>query len=247
MDLKRFVADLHIHTCLSQCAELDMTPKRIIDNAIKKGLDIIAITDHNSAENAKIAIEIGCEKGILVLPAMEVTSQEEVHVLAMFDSIDKALNMQELVYNKLPSGTYLGRFHGYQLIVNERDEIIRFDNRPLFSATSLSIKEVVDNIHSLGGIAIASHIDREVFSIISHLGFIPYDLDFDALEISYNKKRHEAESLFNEYIGIPWITSSDAHHLKDVGRRTVSFFLKEPSFEEVLSALRGERRIDWND
>jgi len=224
-----------------------MTPKRIVDIAIKKGLDIIAITDHNSAANAETAVKIGLQNGLMVLPAMEITSQEEVHVLAFFDSIERVKEMQEIVYKNLPNNINNKRLHGYQLIVNEKDEIIKFNKRPLFSAANLSIKKLVDAIHSLGGIAIASHIDKEIFSIISHLGFIPYDVEFDALEISYNTKRERAESKFREYMSIPWITSSDAHHLHDIGRRTISFFLKESSFEELARAFKGERRIEWND
>jgi PHP family Zn ribbon phosphoesterase len=245
--MKRFIADLHIHTCLSPCAELDMTPLRIIDAAVKKGLDVIAISDHNSAENAGIAMKIAQEKGIKVLPAMEVTSYEEAHVLAIFDSIEKVMGMQEIVYKNLPDGINDERLSGYQVVVNENDEVLGFNKRILFGATGLSLKALVDAIHSFGGIAVASHIDKEIFSVISQLGFIPDDIAFDALEISYNTKRQRAESVFGAYKSIPWITSSDAHHLNDIGRRTTSFFLEELSFEEIKKAFKGERRIEWSN
>lgn len=245
MSYKRFIADLHIHTCLSPCAELDMTPLRIINAAVQKGLDIIAVSDHNSAENAEVTIRIGANRGITVLPAIEITSYEEAHVLAIFGSIEAARNMQEVVYKNLPEGVNDERLQGYQLIVNDRDEIIRFNKRLLFSAANLSLKILVDTIHSLGGLAVASHIDKEVFSIISQLGFIPPDAEFDALEISYNTEKDKAELIFGQYRPIPWITSSDAHHLCDIGRRTTAFFLEEPSFEEIGKAFRGERRIEW--
>jgi PHP family Zn ribbon phosphoesterase len=244
--MKQFVADLHIHTCLSPCAELDMTPLRIIDAAVKKGLDVIAISDHNSAENAGIAMKIAREKGIKVLPAMEVTSYEEAHVLAIFDSIEKVMGMQEIVYKNLPGGINDERLSGYQVVVNEKDEVFRFNKRILFGATSLSLNAIVDAIHSFGGIAVASHIDKEIFSVISQFGFIPDDIAFDALEISYNTKRERAEAVFGEYRSVPWITSSDAHHLNDIGRRTTSFFLEEISFEEMVRAFKGERRIEWS-
>ncbi|MEW6739085.1 MAG: PHP domain-containing protein [Nitrospirota bacterium] len=243
--MKRFIADLHIHTCLSPCAELDMTPLRIIDAAVKKGLDVIAISDHNSAENAGIAMKIAQEKGIKVLPAMEVTSYEEAHVLAIFDSIEKVMGMQEIVYKNLPDGINDERLSGYQVVVNESDEVLGFNKRILFGATGLSLNALVDAIHSFGGIAVASHIDKEIFSVVSQLGFIPDDIAFDALEISYNTKRQRAESVFGVYKSIPWITSSDAHHLNDIGRRTTSFFLEELFFEEIKKAFKGERRIEW--
>lgn len=246
MNYKRFIADLHIHTSLSPCAEVDMTPRRIIDTAIKKGIDIIAITDHNSAENTEITMEIGLKKGITVLPSIEVTSYEEAHVLAIFNSVDTVMNMQDIIYKNLPEGINDEKLQGYQLVVNEHDEIVRFNKRLLFSATVLSIKDIVDTIHSIGGIAVASHIDKEIFSIIANLGFIPYDVKFDALEISYNTGMDKAVVAFGQYSHIPWITSSDAHHLNDIGRRTTSFFLKDPCFEEMRRALNGERIIKWD-
>lgn len=244
--MKRFVADLHIHTCLSPCAELDMTPRRIIDAAVKKGLDVIAISDHNSAENAGVAAKIAEDRGIKVLPAMEVTSYEEAHVLAIFDSTENVMDMQEIIYKNLPDGINDERLSGYQVVVNEEDEVLGFNKRILFGATSLSLNTLVDTIHSFGGIAVASHIDKEIFSVISQLGFIPDDIAFDALEISYNTKRERAESVFGAYGSIPWITSSDAHHLGDIGRRTTSFFLEELSFEEMVRAFKGGRRIEWS-
>jgi PHP family Zn ribbon phosphoesterase len=222
-----------------------MTPLRIIDAANKKGLDLIAISDHNSAENAEIVMKIARKKGINVLPAMEVTSYEEAHVLAIFDSVEKVTAMQEIVYKNLPDGINDERLSGYQVVVNDNDEVIGFNKRILFGATGLSLNILVDTIHSFGGIAVASHIDKEIFSVISQLGFIADDIAFDALEISYNTSRQRAESMFGAYKSIPWITSSDAHHLNDIGRRTTSFFLEELSFEEIKKAFKGERRIEW--
>ncbi|MEW5746081.1 MAG: PHP-associated domain-containing protein [Nitrospirota bacterium] len=244
--MKRFLADLHIHTCLSPCAELDMTPRRIIEQAERKGVEIIAIADHNSAENTAVAVALGRERGITVLPALELTSSEEAHLLALFGTTEQALAMQAVVYRALPEGSNDERAFGYQLVVNEQDEILEFNKRLFFAAADLPLKALVDTVHSLGGLAVASHIDREYFSVISQLGFIPPDLGFDALEISYNTGKTMALSLFGEYRSLPWITSSDAHHLDEIGRRTTSFLLREASFEEMASALKGERELEWN-
>lgn len=223
-----------------------MTPKRIIDRAIEKGLGIIAISDHNSAENIGTAMKIARNKGITVLPAMEITSSEEAHVLAIFDSLEKVMAMQGVVYSKLPQADNDEKLYGYQLVVNEDDEILEFNKRLFIGATSLPVKKLVDTIHSVGGLAVASHIDREAFSILSQLGFIPPDVQFDGLEISGNMERERAESAFGEYKSLPWITSSDAHQLEDIGKKTTSFFLEEGSFEEVAMAFRGERKIEWS-
>lgn len=224
-----------------------MTPRRIIDEAIKKGLDIIAISDHNTAENVSTAINIAHNKGIKVLPAIEITSLEEVHILAVFDSLESVLKMQDIIYDNLPSGKNDERLLGYQLVVNEQDEIISFNKRLFFSATMLDVRSLTNIIHSLNGIAIASHIDKEIFSIISQLGFLPEDIKFDGLEISRNISKKKAEEMFSMYSGIQWITSSDAHHLVDIGKRSVSFFLKEPSFDEIKRAFKGERIIEWQE
>ena len=242
--MKKFVADLHIHTCLSPCAELDMTPRRIIDAAVDRGLDIIAITDHNSAENTGIAVKIGRERGITVLPSMEVTSYEEAHILALFGSMENIIKLQEIIYGSL-SGVNDAKAFGYQLKVNEDDEILEFNDRLLIGATNLFVKDTVNIIRSLGGLAVASHIDRGSFSVLSQLGFIPNGVRFDALDISYNTEIRQAESIFSGYRHIPLITSSDAHHLDDIGRRTTSFFLEEASFDEIERAFRGERKIEW--
>ncbi len=222
-----------------------MTPRRIINSALGKGLHIIAIADHNSAENTEVAVRTGQELGITVLPAMELTSREEVHVLAIFDSTENAASVQEIVYSKLQDGCNDELNIGYQLIVNELDEILAFNKKLLIGATSLPLGELVNNIHDFGGLAIASHIDRGNFSVISQLGFIPSDAAFDALEISYNMERQDAAVQFSNYAAIPWITSSDAHNLTDIGRRTTKFILNEPSFDEIARAFKGEREIKW--
>ncbi len=224
-----------------------MTPRRIIATALKRGVDIIAVSDHNSAENAEVAVRIAEDRGITVLPAMEITSYEEAHVVALFDTIEKIAAFQEVVYKNLPDGINDERLRGYQLVVNEKDEILSFNKRLLFNATLFSLKDLVDAIHSHGGLAVASHIDREFFSVISQFGFIPEGIQFDALEISYNTKRAKADAMFGAYRSSSWITSSDAHHLDDIGRRTTAFFLEEASFEEIARAFKGERRIEWSD
>ena len=186
--MRRFIGDLHIHTCLSPCGELDMTPKRIIDRALQRGLDIIAITDHNSAENVGVAMQVARAKGVTVLPAMEITSSEEVHVLALFESLEGVLQMQERVYENLPGGINDERHWGQQVVVNENDEVLGFNKRLLIGATGITLSALVNEIHAAGGLAIASHVDRPYFSVISQLGFIPEDVKFDALETTHPEK-----------------------------------------------------------
>jgi len=245
--LRTFKADLHIHTCLSPCADLEMTPSAIIKTAIEKEIDIIAITDHNSAENVIAARKAAEHTNLTVLAGMEITSSEEAHILALFDDIGSIMKMQDIVYENLQPGENDEKLFGEQIVVNEKDEVMDFNKRLLIGATSLSAQKIVNTIHSLGGLAIASHIDRDAFSIVTQLGFIPADLEFDALEMSPNTERGKADLLFSGYKSFPWITSSDAHWLKDIGMRTTSFFMNGPTIQEMRLALKNVdgRKVEW--
>ncbi|MBI4699430.1 MAG: hypothetical protein HY758_11155, partial [Nitrospirae bacterium] len=156
--------------------------------------------------------------------------------------------LQDIVYENLLHLEGNPSFHSFekgdlagfeQVIVNEDDEVTGFSRRLLIAATSLNIYDIVSSIHLLGGLAIASHIDREVFGIIGQLGFIPQDLKFDALEISPNTPVHKAKDRFQEYSSTAWITSSDAHHANDIGKVSTEFLMHEATFGELCLALKG--------
>ena len=239
-----FKADLHIHTCLSPCAELNMGPKAIVDQALQQGLDVIGISDHNSSENVPAVMRAAQDRNLTVLPGMEVTSKEEVHILAVFDSVDRALQLQEIVYEHLHGENDAEAF-GLQVVVNEDHDVLGFNNRLLAGATELSIEQVVDSICGLEGLAIAAHVDRETFGILGQLGFVPEDLHLDALELSRNTSLEEARRRFPEYAGYAFVRSSDAHSAMDIGKVWTSLLLYEPSTREIKKALRGEggRRV----
>jgi len=245
--LKEFRADLHIHTCLSPCADIEMSPRAIVEDAVRKGIDMIAVTDHNSAENIIAARKAASGLGVAVLAGMEVTSSEEAHILALFESTGSVLRLQERVYENLLPGMNDERRFGEQIVVNEIDEVSGFNTRLLIAATTIDSLPLVELIHSLGGLAIASHVDKGTFSILSQLGFIPEDLKFDALEMSSNIDREQAGQRFGEYNTIAWISSSDAHFIRDIGKRTTSFFMESPTLAEMSLALKGidGRRVEW--
>lgn len=246
--LKQFSADLHMHTCLSPCAELDMTPREIVRVSLSRGLNIIAITDHNSAENAEAAIRAARGTGLEVLAGMEISTSEEAHILAFFENAECASRMQEIVFSNLPAEENDERLYGDQVVANEDDEVIGFNKRLLISSTKLRAKYLIDLIGSFGGLSIASHVDREAFSIVSQLGFIPADMKFDAVEMSAQISREKAESVFGDMKKFTWVSFSDAHHPVDIGKRVTTFTLNEPTFSEIRLALRNEdgRRADWS-
>lgn len=245
--LKEFRADLHIHTCLSPCADIEMSPLAIVKESARKRIDIIAITDHNSAENVIASQKAGSSSDLTVIAGMEITSSEEAHILALFENAEGVLQLQEKIYENLLPGSNDERRFGEQVVVNEMDEVSGFNTRLLIAATTMDSLSIVEMIHSLGGLAVASHVDKGTFSIISQLGFIPHDLRFDALEMSPNIEREQSEQKFSDYNTIAWVSSSDAHSIMDIGRRTTSFYMKYPTLSEMALALRNVdgRKVEW--
>ena len=237
--MHKFSCDLHIHTCLSPCAELDMHPSAIVNKAIEKNLDIIAICDHNSSENVEYVIKAASGKMLVVLPGMEVNSREEVHMIALFETLEALQEFQKVVYENL-AGENNEDVFGIQAIVNEIGEVEGFNPRLLIGATSLSLNSLVDTIHANGGLAVASHIDREYFGVLGQLGFIPPDAAFDALEISALTGIKKARGLYPELSGYTFITSSDAHYISDIGRSPTGFLLEAPTLAEIRLALKAD-------
>lgn len=232
--MKIFKADLHIHTCLSPCADVEMSPRNIPAEAKRQMIDILGICDHNSAENTAALKEASARLGLRVLPGLEVTSREEVHILALFDDVESALFLQEMIYASLP-GENDEKVFGQQVIADSEDEVLGFSPRLLIGASELDLESIVRAIRSRGGMAIAAHIDRESFSLFGQLGFIPGHLELDALEISPLISLDEARLRFGE--PRPLIASSDAHVLSDIGRASTLFRMNEGTVEEIKMAL----------
>ena len=238
--MKRFRGDLHIHTCLSPCSDLEMSPITIVEKSLEKGLDLIAVCDHNSAENVGAVLRAGARRGLHVLPGMEINSLEEVHTLAIFDSEKQAFSMQEIVYENL-DGTNRPDLFGDQVVANEHDEVEGYNDRMLIGATRLRLAEIVSEVHRLGGLSIASHVDRPSYSLLGQLGFVPQDLRLDALEVSYHVRRDHFAGRESEIDDLPVITSSDAHFKRDIGKVHTTFYVEIPSVDEIRMAFKKER------
>lgn len=217
-----------------------MSPKNIVREAKKKGLHFIGICDHNSAENVCAVKKIAEREKIGVIGGMEVTTREEVHILALFDEDRRLQSLQDIIYKNL-HGTNDERLYGDQVVVDEEDVVVGFNKKLLIGATEIPLHEVVDLIHRLKGLAIASHIDREGFGIIGQLGFIPEDLPLDAVEIT-DLSQKDKVSLPKKF---PLVVSSDAHILEDIGKGRTSFLLNEINIEELRKSFKREagRRI----
>lgn len=237
--MRIYKADLHIHSCLSPCGELEMSPRAIVEKSLEKGLELIAVCDHNSAENAGAVMRAAGKTGLCVLPGMEICSREEVHTLAIFGTLGQALRMQGIVYGCL-KGTNRPELFGDQVVANEFDEVEGFNDRLLIGAAQISLADVVKETQSLGGLCIASHVDRPSFSILSQLGFVPKDLDLDGLEISGLRGWESIKSEIPGLDRFAVVCFSDAHLPEDIGKRSSAFVLEAPSVSEIRLALRQE-------
>ena len=234
--LKVFYCDFHIHTCLSPCADLDMHPQALVEKALAAKLDIIAICDHNSSENVPYVIKAAKGKNIKILPGMEITTSEEVHLIAIFNSLSDLAALQVLVYQHLAGINDEQKF-GVQAIVNEKGEVEGINDKLLIGATDLPLNELLNYLHELNGLAIAAHIDRESFSVLSQLGFIDEKTNFDALEITPATGFKQARVKYRELSNYSFIMSSDAHYLKDIGEAATKIVLQEPTFAELKMAF----------
>lgn len=205
----RYKADFHIHSCLSPCASLEMSPAAIVRQAKEAGLNAIALTDHNCPFNLPAFGKICEAENMDCLFGLEVTALEEAHMLCLFAELDKALEFGEVVYDSLPPIPNRPDRLGDQPIVNEHDEIIGFAEKTLFSASSFDIHSLLELAHSFGGLFIPAHIDRQVYGIITQLGFLPEE-DFDAIELT----KHGNPKLAGKY---PIVRNSDSHNLSTIG------------------------------
>jgi PHP family Zn ribbon phosphoesterase len=237
--MKLYKADFHIHTVLSPCGDLDMSPENIVKTARHKGLDILGITDHNSTRQCDVMKKIGAREGIYILCGVEVNTKEEVHCLAFFHYEKDLQAFEKFMDGHLPDIKNDPDKFGYQVVVDENDHILAQPDKLLINALNANINEVEQKVHSMGGLFIPAHIDRLRNGIIQQLGFIPPDLQCDGLEISPFSDYSdviEAQMDLNRYT---FIRGSDAHYPEDIGKVNTSLYLEEAGFSEVKMALSG--------
>jgi PHP family Zn ribbon phosphoesterase len=211
-------ADLHIHTALSPCGSLDMTPNAIVKQAKARGLDVIAITDHNSVENSYYVGELGEREGLTVIYGMEAQTMEDVHLLCYFQEKRQSEAFYSDIYPQLPDLKNNVRYFGDQAVVDLDDNVVRFEDKLLLNSLTLSIGEVVEKVKKHDGIVVPAHVDSEKFGLLFHMGFVPPELEDAVLEVSFH---HTPEDLFGLHPGLrafPIVTNSDAHFLADIGR-----------------------------
>jgi PHP family Zn ribbon phosphoesterase len=237
--MKTFRADLHVHTVLSPCAEVEMIPPLIVQAARNRQIDIIAITDHNASANVSAVQKAAEGSGLTVLPGMEVQTHEDIHMLCLFASLADLESWQHEVDLSLPEALNQPEHFGEQFVVDESGEFIRSEPRLLLTATQFSIEEVLEKVTQLHGMVIPAHVDRKTFGLFPTLGFLADWWNFPALEIS----RHiTPEGLFQAFPSskrLPIIQSGDVHRL-DEFLGTTYFDVEAPTLPEIYKALNGE-------
>lgn len=236
--MKQYYYDLHIHSCLSPCGDSDNTPNNIIGMASLCGLDIVALTDHNSTANCPAFFEAAKKFGIVAIAGMELTTSEDIHVVCLFETLDGAMQFGKKVDTlKIPVKNRPDIF-GQQQILDGDDNIIGEEENLLINATLISIEEVPSMVAHYGGICYPAHIDRESNGIISVLGTFPSTPHFNCVEFHDNKN---CDEYINKYSlqNKKTIVSSDAHYLTALRDKENYFSLPEglKSDDEIRAAL----------
>jgi 3',5'-nucleoside bisphosphate phosphatase len=235
--MKTFSADLHIHTVLSPCGDLEMSPRNIVNRAKEMGLDIIGITDHNSTRHCRLIHQLAAEQNIFVLCGAEVTSKEEVHCLCFMPDFDQLDQLQQyLDLHLMDFKNDVNKF-GYQVQVDQNEMIVYEEEKLLIQSINQNINQIEAFVHEHGGLFIPAHVNRSAYSLISQLGFIPDDLKFDALEVSKHVTRDSLRKTFPYLWNITIIQDSDAHFVNDIGSVRNYFQIEKPGFEEIKMAL----------
>ena len=211
--------DLHIHSCLSPCGDDDMTPANIAGMAAVKGLDVIALTDHNSCKNCPAILKHGEEYGITVIPGMELTTAEEVHVVCLFPALDDAMAFDGYVYERL-------------LPIKNREDI--FGKQQIMDADD----QVFGLVEAYRGIAYPAHIDKSTTSLLSNLGFVPPDSSFTCAEISTFDHLHQIQKEHPYFLQCKMLSSSDAHYLEDIREPDYQIYARSRAAKDILEGLR---------
>ncbi len=226
--------DFHIHTALSPCGDILMSPNNIVNMALLNQLDAIAITDHNTCKNCEAVMKVGEEKGLLVIPGIEIECMEEFHLVALFHDLKEAKYIEDIIRKHMPPINNRKDIFGNQYLLNEKDEIVGEEEQLLLTACQLSVYTITEKIKEIGAVIYPAHIDRTSYSIISNLGFLPEDLSFPALEIS---KNDQTDNYKEKYPNHFLLQSSDAHYLQDVSERDNYITADTLAIKEIFRSI----------
>ena len=229
--------DLHLHSCLSPCGDEEMTLANIAGMAAVLGLDVIALTDHNSSKNCPALMAAAREYGVLAIPGMELTTAEEIHAVCLFARLEAALDFDQYVYQRLVPFPNKEEIFGRQLIYDCQDQICGTIPNLLINSTEISFEGLWELVRSFDGVMFPAHIDKSSTSLLSSLGMIPPDSKFTTAEVKDLKKLHQLkrEHPYLEQCRI--ISNSDAHYLEHIHEPKLTLLAEEKSAEAVIQTL----------
>jgi PHP family Zn ribbon phosphoesterase len=246
--LKPYLADLHVHTVLSACAEVEMIPPLILKQAERLGLSLIAITDHNACHNVEAVIEAADGTGVHVLPGMELQSKEEVHLLCLFDTVSQCQEWQREVFQRLPPLTNREKVFGAQYVVDSTGDFLWTEERLLAASVDMTLDRVISEVRDLGGMVIPAHVDRPSFSLLANLGFVPEGLAVDGLEVTPGFVPGSGFQQWPQLKAWCLIVNGDAHRLQQMQHRTL-LKMSAPLVQEISLALQGlegrKAAVEW--
>ena len=236
--MSKLFYDLHIHSCLSPCGDADMTVNNIVNMSILTELDAIALTDHNTCKNCPAFFEAGKESGKVLIAGMELTTSEEIHVVCLFERLEDAMSFDEYVYERLPDIDNDPEIFGEQVLLDSEDNDVGRVRKLLINATSISIEDVAELSERFNFVAFPAHIDKQSFSILSSLGYIPEEYGFGAFEVKDPSKVEQLKSQHHALNGAVIVTDSDAHYLEHISERQNFFEDCESSTDAIIKRLK---------
>ena len=228
--------DLHIHSCLSPCGADDMTPNNLVHMAALAGLQVIAVADHNTTKNVPAAMAVGQQAGVLVVPAMELTTKEDIHVLCLLPSLEQAEAFRQYVYARLPQRKNRPKAFGHQYVMDAQDEILEEEPQLLSFGADIGIYEVKELLEQYEGLAVPAHIDRASYSLIGVMGLVDPEMGFSVYETTIACDRQALMEKYHFTGG--FLSNSDAHDLIAIqdGARTLEVSAMTP--QGVIDAVR---------
>lgn len=230
--------DLHIHSALSPCGDLEMSPSSIVKKALEIKLNLISVTDHNSVHNSISTGTLAKRMGLHFIYGIEVQTEEEVHILCYFEKKEEVENFYQEFYQFLPNTPNNPDFFGDQVVVDHDDNILRFEEKLLMNSVSLSIPQLVKLTNKHNGFIVPAHIESDSFGLMYNLGFLPMELKNNLLEVSYNASLEKTTQTHPGLNDKRFISNSDAHYLRDIGRAYTEYDINSYDINSLFSCKK---------
>ena len=228
--MNKYFCDLHIHSCLSPCGDDDMTPANIAGMANLNGLNIVALTDHNTSKNCPAFFKAARAHGLIPVAGMELTTSEDIHVVCLFRELEDAMEFDKFVEERRIRFRNDPDIFGHQQIMDETDNVLGEEPDLLINAANISLEEAFEEVLRRGGVAYPAHIDRPSNGVIAILGTFPEEPLFTAYELNDGTHNEEYRERFPAIQSLAHAVSSDAHYLWDIADAKFSLELDDEPY-----------------